>query len=363
MAVGAVLALVKPSAAMLPREGRPERPPIESSSIVDAELWMNRHTLAEGIEYNLRYLRSPQAERRYHNFNHAGLSKDLVERSLARFKSLLEECRSPDELRAHLVQEFKLYRSRGSDGAGTVLFTGYFQPTYKASRVKTAEYRFALYRRPANFTFWPKPHLSRVELEGEDGLGGRLRGSEIAWLRSRYQAYMIHVQGSAVLEMTDGSRVSIGFADATDHPFVGLSPDCYSGKPAGQNLEEFFNSHPSAFNRCLSRNNRFVFFAERGSPRPIGSLGAPVIPGRSIATDKIQLPPGALGLIRAKLPAAQTNGQLDLQRANRIVLDQDEGRAIRGPGRVDIFMGTGTEAQRRATMTCSSGELYYLVLK
>ncbi|MCB0334093.1 MAG: hypothetical protein KDD55_11375 [Bdellovibrionales bacterium] len=47
----------------------------------------------------------------------------------------------------------------------------------------------------------------------------------------------------------------------------------------------------------------------------------------------------------------------------RLVLDQDTGSAIKGPARVDIFMGTGPEAQRRANHVYSQGSLYYLIHK
>ena len=45
------------------------------------------------------------------------------------------------------------------------------------------------------------------------------------------------------------------------------------------------------------------------------------------------------------------------------MLDQDTGSAIKGPGRVDIFMGTGSDAQKKANSISSNGELYYLLLR
>ena len=39
------------------------------------------------------------------------------------------------------------------------------------------------------------------------------------------------------------------------------------------------------------------------------------------------------------------------------------GRAIKGPKRVDIFMGTGEDAQRKANSVSAFGEMYYLLLK
>jgi membrane-bound lytic murein transglycosylase A len=45
------------------------------------------------------------------------------------------------------------------------------------------------------------------------------------------------------------------------------------------------------------------------------------------------------------------------------VLDQDTGSAIVGPGRVDIFMGTGDKAGEKAGLVNATGKLYYLLLK
>jgi membrane-bound lytic murein transglycosylase A len=44
-------------------------------------------------------------------------------------------------------------------------------------------------------------------------------------------------------------------------------------------------------------------------------------------------------------------------------MDQDTGSAIKGPGRVDIFMGTGELAGARAGLMSDDGVLYYLMLK
>jgi membrane-bound lytic murein transglycosylase A len=44
-------------------------------------------------------------------------------------------------------------------------------------------------------------------------------------------------------------------------------------------------------------------------------------------------------------------------------LDQDTGGAIKGAGRVDVFMGTGNLAGDRAGYINSTGELYYPLLK
>jgi membrane-bound lytic murein transglycosylase A len=45
------------------------------------------------------------------------------------------------------------------------------------------------------------------------------------------------------------------------------------------------------------------------------------------------------------------------------VLNQDEGGAITGANRVDIFWGAGAEAEYMASRMKHPGRLYYLVLK
>lgn len=73
------------------------------------------------------------------------------------------------------------------------------------------------------------------------------------------------------------------------------------------------------------------------------------------------MPPGALALIYTQLPESQAeDAPLPV---SRYVLDQDTGGAIRGAGRVDLFVGTGTAAGEQAGQINHTGQLYYLLLK
>ncbi len=340
---------------------------------LDAEIWNYRDEFLRGINNNLKFLRSSRAESAYVDtapFREVApedISRERITQSLEKFREVLITSESSLELRERLRSEFLLYRSSGGDGKGSVRFTGYFQPTYTASRVKTAEYKYPIYQMPPQFSSWRKPHPSRVALEGYQGVGNDrspLKGYEIAWFKSRFDAFMVHVQGSAVLQFPDGTQTAVGFAAGTDYPFTGISKEFLrSKKIAWGNLKSYFDRHPYDLDAILARNNRYILFKESQNPLPIGSLGVPVMPGFSIATDKKLLPPGALGIINTRIPKRLESGELALVRTTRLVLDQDTGSAIKGPGRVDIFMGTGPEAQERASSVYSDGSLYYLVLK
>ena len=330
-----------------------------------------RQALLTAIEYSLRYVRSPAAETAYRHYLVPGFTRDRVRRSLERFHHLVATSESAAALQAAMRAEFTLYQSVGRDGCGAVGFTGYFEPAYSASRVPTADYRYPLYRLPAHLEHWPRPHPTRQQLEGEDGLQaaqGPLRGLELVWLRDRLEAFLVQVQGSARLQLTDGGTMTVGYAGRTDYPYVSLGRELVNdGKFTLEELSlpvllQYFRDHPADVNRYLPRNNRFVFFRPTDGSPATGSLGVPVTAERSIATDKSLMPPGALALIQTQIPQLNPEGELEQQLVSRYVLDQDTGGAILGPGRVDIFMGTGTTAGDRAGLINGAGQLYYLLL-
>jgi membrane-bound lytic murein transglycosylase A len=344
----------------------------------DRQIWRTRNNpgdrpaLIQAINLSLQYLDTPAATKAYENYTIRDFTLDRVRRSLVRFRQLVRTSRSPAALQTAVEREFNFYRSIGSDGQGTVEFTAYFQPTYQASRGQTDEFRYPLYRIPPDLDRWTKPHPTRAALEGSDGLrgsDGRLRGLELVWLRDRLEAYLIQVQGSAVLQLTDGSQMAVGYAGRTDYPYVSIGRELVNAGifPAEEltllRVIQYFREHPEEMDVYLPRNNRFVFFEKSPNAEAIGSLGVPVTAGRSIATDKSILPPGALALIQTRLPERDRTGEWVSRPVSRYVLDQDTGGAIRGPGRVDVFMGTGDEAGERAGLVNTPGRLYYLLLK
>jgi membrane-bound lytic murein transglycosylase A len=330
----------------------------------------DRQQLIAAVDHSLRYLSTAKSVEAYRSYPVSGITHDRVRRSLIRFRQLLVVCRSMAELQTAVRREFVFYQSPGKDEKGTVAFTGYFEPVHRASRLPTATYRYPLYRLPPNLQQWEKPHPTRSQLEGEDGLQGskgRLKGLEMVWLSDRLAAFLIQVQGSARLQLSDGSTMTVGYAGRTDYPYTGIGRELVKDGKLRQEdltltaLTAYFRQNPLDLNQYLPRNQRFVFFKETNGAPATGSLSVPVTAERSIATDKTQFPPGALALIQTQIPdASSTNKQ---PWVNRYVLDQDTGGAIIGPGRVDIFMGTGIKAGERAGLINVTGRLYYLLLK
>jgi membrane-bound lytic murein transglycosylase A len=110
----------------------------------------------------------------------------------------------------------------------------------------------------------------------------------------------------------------------------------------------------------MNRNESYVFFMEYpGDKWPSGSLGVRVTPRASLATDKAIYPRGGVVLVDTKA-VTLTRGKSDFL---RFLLDQDTGGAIRAPGRADIFMGIGRDAEVLAGGQYAEGKLYYFFLK
>jgi membrane-bound lytic murein transglycosylase A len=341
---------------------------------LDDQLWGkpgDRKELLASIDNSIRYIQTPAAVKSYKEYPVPGVSRERVSRSLTRFRQLVTSSKSPEQLRDAVKKEFAFFQSVGNDNKGTVVFTGYYEPIYQGSRTRTSEYKYAIYKQPADFANWPKPHPTRVQLEGVDGLQGSkgpLAGSELLYMKDRFEVILVQIQGSAKFKLTDGTTTTVGFNGGTDYGYESIGKALLKDKKITQaqatlqGLIKFFRENPKEMDVYLSRYNRFVFMKDTNNSPPMGSLNVPVTPERSIATDKSMMPPGALALVHTSLPYYQ-NGKLQPRLVSRYVLDQDTGSAITGPGRVDYFMGIGKEAGDRAGVTGGNGRLYYLLLK
>ena len=348
--------------------------PEDENYFLDNQIWGengDKQNLLAAIDYSLSYIKTSKAKAAYQKYIIPEITKERVEKSLKRFRELVVNSQNSEELQQAVNREFVLYKSIGSDNQGNILFTGYYKPIYQASREQTSEYQYPVYRLPDDFKTWSKPHPTRLDLEGANALQadqGKLKGLELYWLKSRIDAFIAQVQGSAVLEFADGTTTSINYAGNTDHEYVSLGKELIKdGKleQEGITLEKVINyleENPESQDEYLPRNPRFIFFRDTKDAAAIGSLNVPVTPERSIATDKSLMPPGALAIIRAPFPFIN-QGKIEQRLVSRYVLDQDTGGAIKSPGRVDYYIGIGKEAGDRAGAIVNQGELYYLLLK
>ncbi|HMH53310.1 MAG TPA: MltA domain-containing protein [Candidatus Acidoferrum sp.] len=288
-------------------------------------------------------------------------------RALERVLGFLADDPAPDVLEAFLLEEFDVVRSVGS-GDGTMLVTGYHEVTLDAALERSAEYHVPILAAPVDLpahspiaTSYP----TRAEIQA-----GRLNGrtGALAWARSAIDVFFMEVEGSGTLRLTDGRDLSVGYAGTNGRPYRSIARllideghidrDAMSMRA----LREWLTANPDQLARVLNHNQSYVFFGRRNGP-PVGSLGVPLTPGRSIATDPKIFPPGSLAFLLTERPRQTAGGDVDWSPVSRFVLSQDVGGAIRGPSRVDVFWGRGPDADLAASEMKQPGELYVLVPK
>ncbi|QIL21763.1 hypothetical protein G7079_09210 [Thermomonas sp. HDW16] len=102
----------------------------------------------------------------------------------------------------------------------------------------------------------------------------------------------------------------------------------------------------------------YVFFRRIGDgpEGPIGALGVPLSPGRSMAVDPRATPLGAPVFIDGQQPGGK--GPM-----RRLVFAQDTGGAIRGSVRGDFFWGFGDKAGKMALQTNQPVKMWLLLPK
>lgn len=334
----------------------------------------NHQTNLEYAAYNsLEYL-NKESSKKY--FPYLDISHERAVRSVEAFIQVLKEARSPEDMDRLIKERFDIYMSRGCDEKGTVLFTSYYRPIFDARLQPDAEFKYPLYKRPddlelneASMTYQRKgggEYLTRPDIE-HGALAGK--GLELCYLRDRFEAYIVTVQGSGKLKLQDGSFFEIGYAGDNGHEYTSVGQQLVERgmiPPKELSLEgliKFFKENPQELDPALSVNKRYVFFVPRKGG-PFGSLNVPVSPYRTVATDKLVYPRACVAYIETILPArTRGTGEIADHTYMAFALDQDTGGAIRAAGRSDLFIGTGPEVGELAGRTFSEGKLYYIAVK
>jgi membrane-bound lytic murein transglycosylase A len=211
------------------------------------------------------------------------------------------------------------------------------------------------------------PYLTREEIDRHGRLSGR--GLELAWVDDPVALYFLHVQGSGRLRIDHDEVMRVNFAASNGLPYTSigrymLDNGLLNSGSSGA-IRDFLTGNPEMRDDVLFQNRRYIFFREvelEPHEGPVGSLGVPLVAGRSIATDDRYVPPGAVVYIKSKRPIADENGQVvGWKSFSRFTFSHDTGAAIKGPARADIYWGEGERAGREAGYMSQGGQLVVLM--
>lgn len=291
-------------------------------------------------------------------------------------------------LRAVLESRLQPYAVQATKDDGAVTdqgtFTGYYEASLTGSATRQPGYEVPLYGPPEDLVTLDlgkaygdlkgqkvvgrldsqdqiHPYWTRAEIDGgaiEQTLGPD-KAPIVAWAADPVDAHILHIQGSGVLDLPDGGTMQVGYAGNNGLPFVGIGRVMLDRKlvPPGQAsmpaIRAWLKENPDQADSVLQANPRFIFFRALNGPGPLGAMGVPLTPLRSMAVDTRYV---ALGT-----PLWLDSVDPDGEPLQRLMVAQDVGSAIKGVVRGDFFWGAGEPALAKAGRM-KSGGTYYLLL-
>jgi membrane-bound lytic murein transglycosylase A len=310
---------------------------------------------------------------------------------LVLFREILQRTTDDAEVDRQIRSNFSFWEAGREGSSDAILLTGYFEPIFEGSLEPGGEYFHPLYTRPPDLVeaaaeTMPaeapsKKRVFRIEdgreipyySRGEIDTDGVLQGKdlELVWLKDPWERFVLHIQGSGQIRLPDGSTLRVGYAASNGRPYrpIGrylIDQGFLEEKNISiERIREFIQNNPGRAEEIFQYNERYVFFRFlHDSEGPQGALGVPLTPGRSIATDLTIFPPGALAYLVSRQPDLDESGRvLAWKPLRRFVLNQDTGAAIKGPGRVDLFFGSGGRAGTAAGEMKEEGKIYFLLAK
>lgn len=372
--------VVTPPPPLVSRYAALER--VEPAMLPSLKDDLDAASLRRAAEQSLAYYQSVPKDQLFVLGRDTYTVADMVS-SMERVGEILALSPKPEDYIPALLKEFTVYQSIGTDADRTVVFTSYFEPTIPARLSPDKTYRFPLYGRPSDLldidlTLFNEnfhgarvvgrregrqviPYYKRSNIDSDKILAKK--GLEIAWAKDSFDVLDLQIEGSGWLDLGNGEKRRVRYDGDNGHRFrsVGQYLIATGRIPAKkfsrEALRRYLRNHPKERQKLLNVNDRYVFFrldTSTSSAYAFGNLSVPLTPGRSMATDPKIFPKGALAWIKVSR---------DPHTVYRFMVNQDEGGAIQGPGRVDIFAGSGEAALSFASRLFNKGALYFLVRK
>ena len=273
------------------------------------------------------------------------------------------------------------YAVVSQDGNANGLVTGYYEPLLRGSRVRTAEFAQPVRGVPDDLltidlsSIFPELKDKRVRgrLEGNkvvpywtraeiNARGDRIPARTLLYVDDPIELFFLQVQGSGRVRLPDSSVIRVNYADQNGYPYQSIGRalvdrgEMKLEEASMQGIQAWARANPSRVEALLNVNPSYVFFREANNSKdgPIGALGVPLTPERSIAVDPRAIPLGSPVFLATTRPNSR-------QALNRLVMAQDTGSAIQGAVRADYFWGFGKEAGELAGRMKQSGKMWLLL--
>ncbi|MEO1042631.1 MAG: MltA domain-containing protein [Pseudomonadota bacterium] len=262
------------------------------------------------------------------------------------------------DARAFFRRHFEAVAIDGGEG----LVTGYYEPVFEGSAQPTDVFSAPVLTTPTDLVavdlgaFRPELRGKRIAGQVKDGRLVPYADREaieanppptadvLGYMRPD-DLFFLQIQGSGVLQLPEKAR-RIGYASQNGHIYVAIGKTLIDeGALLRENVTMqsirawLDDASPSEAARVRATNPSYVFFQDRGDAAgpegPVGSAGVPLSARVSVAVDRTIVPLGAPVWVAGTDDAFTFEG---------MTIAQDTGGAIKGAGRVDLFIGRGDAA-------------------
>jgi membrane-bound lytic murein transglycosylase A len=264
------------------------------------------------------------------------------------------------------------------------VLTGYYAPVYEARHAANEEFSAPLRPPPADLKrvdggLFDAAQAGRPGAAFDPGSGPLLpypdragieaqpAADALAWLRPE-DLFFLQIQGSGALVFEDGARAKALFAASNGRAYTAIGGVMRArgllaaDKASAEAIHAWLAAHrgPDA-QSLMDLDARYAFFrlAPDDGRAPPGAAGLPLPAGRAAAVDPQRHAFGELLWIDGEEP--RLAGAPAAYR--RLVVALDAGGAIRGPARLDLYVGEGPDAGAEAGRIRHDLRLYRLVPK
>ncbi|MSR18148.1 MAG: hypothetical protein EXS00_03100 [Phycisphaerales bacterium] len=345
-----------PATAAASPAGRTARDePAQSTAMLVKALalaWQSRDQTLKAIETTLAWSEAQVADPSSGE-NTKSISASVLADLLA-LRNQLAQAADGAEFAAAVMASFQLSAPQGNPGA-RVHFTAYASPVIVGSESRPSVVSVPLLRRPQSLAPGDIGE-SRAEIVARDPSPSDV----IAWISDPLDAYLAQVNGSVGVRMGDGSLKCLVHDGTNNHEYVSLARELIRAgvlTPPRVDLDAIraaYRDNREAVLAAMMTNGRYVFFREQScSEWPTSSLGPQLTPGHTLAADLQVIPAGSPVLVMFPVEGAIRS---------TICLAIDEGGAIKGATRADIYSGIGAEAMDFAGRVSGDGVMRRFVL-
>ncbi|MCP3898993.1 MAG: murein transglycosylase, partial [Desulfobacteraceae bacterium] len=179
--------------------------------------------LSDSLDQSLKYYNKLPKTRTF-EFGKDAYDVDHLIKSIENFALFLANNPASNEVNEYIEENYLIYKTAGNNET-KVLFTGYYEPTFRGSLVKTKEYSTPLFTVPDDLLkidlslFSEKfkdersllarvneknqvvPYYDRKEINSIDDFAKR--AVPLVWLKDRVDRFFLEIQGSGIILLPD----------------------------------------------------------------------------------------------------------------------------------------------------------------